>query len=404
VSTTSIHMSGSAAQWFQSFKHVAGAYQWEEFARAVVKEFEVDTHRSKTMQLLNLQQSGSVDEYQKSFEQLVYNIGLFDHSLSETLLTSQFLLGLKDDIRSHVEMMLPDCVAKAATLAAIQEHMSEKVQKGYKPVITRRLVGGDKADNKGATELWQARQLREYRRANKLCYKCGDKYVPNHTCVIPTGGNLPAQLSVLATETSDGGGFISDEVLNLLEQHPEEQEHEGYLSLNAILGAQSCRVIHLRALVGNQVLSMLVDLGSSNTFLNSSMLSRISYTSYVVPALKVKVANGQILYSIAEVKDLEWWIQGQTFCTPARVLDIGAHDMILGMDWLEQHSPMQCDWANKSITFLHLGKQVTLQGIQQQQVDQLTEISGKQLLKLQKGNDLWALVVLTAMNDSSHQQ
>jgi hypothetical protein len=91
-------MSGSAAQWFQSFKHVAGAYQWEEFARAVVKEFEVDTHRSKTMQLLNLQQSGSVDEYQKSFEQLVYNIRLFDHSLSETMLTSQFLLGLKDDI------------------------------------------------------------------------------------------------------------------------------------------------------------------------------------------------------------------------------------------------------------------------------------------------------------------
>jgi hypothetical protein len=62
VSAASIHMSGSAAQLFQSFKHVAEAYQWEEFARVVVKEFEVDTHHSKTMQLLSLRQSGSVDE------------------------------------------------------------------------------------------------------------------------------------------------------------------------------------------------------------------------------------------------------------------------------------------------------------------------------------------------------
>jgi hypothetical protein len=124
--------------------------------------------------------------------------------------------------------------------------------------------------------------------------------------VIPARGNLPAQLSVLTSETCDGGGLISDEVLNLLEQDPYEQEYEGYLSLNVISGAQSCRAIHLMALVGSQVFSVLVDSGSSNTLLNSSMLSSISNTSDVVLALKVKVANGQILYSTAEVKDMLW--------------------------------------------------------------------------------------------------
>jgi hypothetical protein len=42
---------------------------------------------------------------------------------------------------------------------------------------------------------------------------------------------------------------------------------------------------------------------------------------------------------------------------------------------------------------------VTLQGVIPQQVGQLTEISGEQLLKLHKSNDLWALVMLSQVSD-----
>jgi hypothetical protein len=125
-----------------------------------VNEFELDTHRSKTMQLLTLRQSGSVEEYRRSLEQLVYNIRLFGHSLSETMLTTQFLLGLRDDIRSHVEMMLAVSLAKAATLAAIQEHLLEKVQKGHRAFNVKRPFVGEKSESKtssATTELWQAR-------------------------------------------------------------------------------------------------------------------------------------------------------------------------------------------------------------------------------------------------------
>jgi hypothetical protein len=55
------------------------------------------------------------------------------------------------------------------------------------------------------------------------------------------------------------------------------------------------------------------------------------------------VTNGQMMQSTAEVKELEWWIQEHTFCTSTRVLYIGSYDMILGMDWLEEHSLMLCD-------------------------------------------------------------
>lgn len=37
-------------------------------------------------------------------------------------------------------------------------------------------------------DLWKARQLKEYRITNNLCFSCGDKYVPGHVCakVAPT--------------------------------------------------------------------------------------------------------------------------------------------------------------------------------------------------------------------------
>jgi hypothetical protein len=74
--------------------------------------------------------------------------------------------------------------------------------------------------------------------------------------------------------------------------------------------------------------------------------------------------------------------------------------MVLGMDWLEQHSPMQYDWVNKSLSFLYKGQQITLQGIKQQPIQQLSEIYEERLLKWHKGNYVWAMVVLSAVTES----
>jgi hypothetical protein len=70
-----------------------------------------------------------VDDYRRQFEQLFYHITLFDNSLSTTMLTAQFLLGLNSEIRSVVEMLLPVLVAKVATLALVQEQLLEKSKK-----------------------------------------------------------------------------------------------------------------------------------------------------------------------------------------------------------------------------------------------------------------------------------
>jgi hypothetical protein len=126
VTVASIHMVDKVAHWYQTYKHSPGSHTWEHLVVVVSREFEVNTHREKTMELLNLGQTGSVKDYKHHFDRLVYHILLYDHSLSETKLVSQFLLSLKDELRQTVEMDLPDTVSQATTLASVQEHLQEK--------------------------------------------------------------------------------------------------------------------------------------------------------------------------------------------------------------------------------------------------------------------------------------
>jgi hypothetical protein len=119
VTAASLHMIGEASHWFQTYKLSMGNLNWEAFAVAVSHEFEVNANRMKTMELLKLRQTGSVEEYKDQFDQLVYHIMLYDNNISETMMVSHFLLGLKAELQHSVEMHLPAIVSQAATLAVV---------------------------------------------------------------------------------------------------------------------------------------------------------------------------------------------------------------------------------------------------------------------------------------------
>jgi hypothetical protein len=73
------------------------------------------------------------------------------------MLTAQFLLGLKPEIRSSIEMQLPDSVVKAAILAFVQEQLLERTRKGpFKGGFQKTTYATDKSNHKSTistTEL-----------------------------------------------------------------------------------------------------------------------------------------------------------------------------------------------------------------------------------------------------------
>lgn len=173
--------------------------------------------------------------------------------------------------------------------------------------------------------------------------------------------------------------------------------------MNAISGSDSTKVIRLQSLIHNQVALQLMDSGSSHTFLSEHMTSRVPCVLLDIPPIEVKVANGQVIHCNKLAKNVTWLIQGQTFYTDALVLPFSAYDMVLGMDWLEKFSPMNCEWSAKWIEFQYNHKLVRLQGVVNTTAPVPQEISVEQMEKLHKTNEIWAVAVVyhieTAIED-----
>jgi len=101
--------------------------------------------------------------------------------------TSHYINGLKDEIRAVVEPQMPTTVKKAATIAKIQQKVVDRSKVKYqrnkninKPNITYKT---DAQPTQPVGILWRDQQLRDYCKANGLCYTCEEKFDPGHSVV-----------------------------------------------------------------------------------------------------------------------------------------------------------------------------------------------------------------------------
>jgi hypothetical protein len=105
---------------------------------------------------------------------------------------------------------------------------------------------------------------------------------------------------------------------------------------------------------------ILVDSSCSHSFINISLALFLSGLSSTLKPVQVQVANGQIIQCDAELKQAYWSIQDLSFVTDLKVLALPYYGMILGIDWLESHSPMKVDWLNKWMVINYKGEFVQL--------------------------------------------
>jgi hypothetical protein len=121
---------------------------------------------------------------------------------------------------------------------------------------------------------------------------------------------------------------------------------------------------------------VLVDSGSSTSFVSRHVVHQLGLAIQVCPAVIVKAANGETMVSNTMVKGLEWWAGAQLFHTDMRILTLSAFDAILRYDWLRHHNPMECDWEQKFLKFTMEGRQVVLQGDEEDGVGEVKHVTG----------------------------
>lgn len=400
ISTATLYFEDHAALWLQAYKRTHHQIIWSSFITAVVAEFGCDEYDGQMSVLLQLRQTGTVAEYKRSFESCMYHLLSVDSSLNSKWFISHFVHGLRDDLRAAVRLQGPTSVTWASSLARIQEEEYQR-PRARPPAPTKHPTAAAAIAAPGASavvrtegarrvgdDYTRERQLRDFRRTNGLCFRCGDKYSKDHKC------KQPAQ--VLMIHLGDFGEVLSEDTIHAVELLDEPAPDASCCSLSnhALAGTEELNTLRLRAMFGNKVMLILIDSGSTTSFVNSEFVQRAQLPVQNAPRIAVGIADGSRMYSNTYVQNLTWWCQGTTFSNDMRVLDLGAYDAVLGMDWLASFSPMHCHWRNKHISFTHGSKEVQLQGLLTTQQKQLQVMEFAELQKCLAGNDVWALAVI----------
>lgn len=111
-------------------------------------------------------------------------------------------------------------------------------------------------------------------------------------------------------------------------------------------------------------LKLLVDCGSFLNFLNKEVAKELGCLMHLIDLVIITLPNGEELQSKAWCPEFSWTIDNRSFSTPVWVINLQQHDAILGTAWMKQLGAIHNKLLMK---FLHLRKEIQLQGIRDQQ-------------------------------------
>ena len=135
------------------------------------------------------------------------------------------------------------------------------------------------------------------------------------------------------------------------------------LSTAAFAGTDGPRTMCFFGSIQNHDVLILVDSGSSHSFLSSAIADKLPGVQLMPTPIRVQVANGDVVQCSSFLPSASWVLQGYNFASDLRVLPLQHFDLILGMDWLESFSPMRVHWKSKWMSIPYGNSTVLLQGI-----------------------------------------
>ena len=177
----------------------------------------------------------------------------------------------------------------------------------------------------------------EQRRMQGLCFRCGDKYAPGHQC----------RRQLLLLEGEEEAREVEEE-----EVPPEEEgEEKMEISLHALRGVVTSKIIKVEGRVSDSSLMILIDSGSTHSFLDEEVAKKLRCQLTGTQPLSVTVANGQKVLCKSACVGFCWQMQGESFEADLRLLKLGGCDMVLGVDWMREVSHICFDFNKLEVTF-----------------------------------------------------
>lgn len=295
---------------------------------------------------------------------------LYNPNFDETYFVTRFLAGLKEDICSGIVLHRPPDVDTVSALALLQEaelsHCKARPQGKdgfrtlFKTTIEKVKLGeGEKHKQQPLVTETEDRlaTLKNFRRKNGPCFKCGNKWGKDHKC--------PPQVALhVIEELLDA---LEDEGLDSKDPDPEIMEETVMVVGHSEHIDQIRRkTMKLCGNIGKHDVLILVDSGSVASFISTRLAEHLQL--FLVPCQPTMfvVADGSPMTCSRQIQSMHWSVGAHSFSSPVGILPLKCFDMIVGEDWLEECSPMWVHWSKKNMKITYMGKRIELHGVQQQ--------------------------------------
>lgn len=328
IKIASMHFSDAAARWLQSVESRVRSLSWEDFCALVLERFGRDEHALLIRQLFHIKQDGSVSDYIDKFTGLVDQIHAYESTPDPLYFTLRFVDGLRDDLRASVLVQRPSDLDTACLLAQLQEEVLEPVQKKelrkpeffspmkYPPKQPHPLPPPPRLDRGAAPSVTSPADRRQvdpgrsrsvddrlsalcaYRRARGLCDKCAEKWSRGHRCAEQV--QLHALQEVWDLCHMDFAVSDSDPV-----ELSSEPDQLCALSSAAVQGTDLPKTIQLHGFIQNMEVLILVDSGSSSTFIDAVLAAKLPGIISLPQPVPVKLADGGMIHCTSYFPSLQ---------------------------------------------------------------------------------------------------
>ncbi|XP_019267396.1 PREDICTED: uncharacterized protein LOC109244715 [Nicotiana attenuata] len=317
--------------------------------------------------LKNLQQIGSVKDYQAEFDRLLTGINLSNENE-----ISCFLGGLKSELNKAVRIQSPRTLLHAYRIARLQEEVfkAQAQSWGLKPVMRT---------NTGILPTPNHNKL-QYNQKNLLPSSTNKKpFEPNLTknTRIPGRRLSTAEMderrskglcfSVMIMEVTEDDEMEVEEPENMTQELLVDSNEFMAISLQAFTGAAGYQTIIVTGYHEKRPLQVLIDTGT----------------------------DGRKVQTASVCKDLQWLLQGTNFSSDFLLLPLGNIDIVLGMQWLNTLGRILFDFKKRTIEFMYQGKKHVLRGAN----DQLKAAKAKSLVRKEGADAQFFMMSLVASRD-----
>jgi hypothetical protein len=223
-------------------------------------------------------------------------------NFSERDFIDTFVSGLKGEIKPFVLAFKPTTVDEAWKYALYMENATDNQYKKFKivtkpiPSITASHAKVQYPPKTPAPAITNKNTLIEHRRALGQCFKCGERYYPDHQCKPKT--------YVLVGQDVEEMGSITREEETQLEGIPNDQTEEAIMSMHATSGNPLANTMQFKGHIGEQLVFALIDSGSTHSFVNPSVVTQdkdqVTHSNLMI----VMVANGAKMVTVSTCHNL----------------------------------------------------------------------------------------------------